>query len=283
MPPRQLRLEGSSLEELGARVRAECGPYAEIIAAEKVTVGGIRGFLARHHFEVTVSIPDAPRDGIHLLDLPARVGIAALLDDADRQEALVHVERMPVAAESVSTNSALFDELMGSLDFSGPPPPRGPAPRLLTGAGDLVLLIGVWRDPLRVARAMAAPSGAAVSVAGGVLAPGSSRIEDRRGATEARAVGVRREHGTLVALGLGPAQDATIATADLVRAIGADQVWVVVDASRKTEDTAAWVQAMAEIVPLDALAVLGRHQTLTPESIGTLGLPVGWVDGASVG
>ena len=280
MPRRQLRLEVATIQELPARVRAECGPYAEIVAAEKVTVGGIRGFLARHHFEVTVSIPDAPRDGAHRLDLPARIGIAALLDDADLQESLIHEAD---TADPVSTRSAMFDELLGSLDFTEPAPARVVVPQPPAAPGDLMVLIGIGRDPLRVARAMAAGMGAAVCIAGAIAAPGAERVDDRRSSIQARAVGVRREHPTIVALGLHGAGDGFGDGATILRALAADQVWVAVDASRKADDTASWVEAMGAVAPIAALAVLGRGQTATPESTDALGLAVGWIDGGSVG
>ncbi|TFC48045.1 MULTISPECIES: hypothetical protein [Cryobacterium] len=108
MEPRRLRLEGATLPELQARVVAEHGDGARIIAAEQVTVGGIRGFFAKRHIEVTVEVPaDDPADilvavpsgrrrAAHIRDeLSTRLGIAALLDDADDAESLLHGDRAP--------------------------------------------------------------------------------------------------------------------------------------------------------------------------------------------
>lgn len=86
MEPRQFRLEGSSLAELRERVLREHGTQARIVAAEKVTVGGIRGIFAREHYEVTVEVPARTRRGAHVLDPSRRAGIAALLADADNAE-----------------------------------------------------------------------------------------------------------------------------------------------------------------------------------------------------
>lgn len=281
MPLRQLHLEVATLDDLSARVRAECGPEAEIIAAEKVTVGGIKGFLARQHFEVTVLVPDV-RAGAHVISAPAKAGIAALLDDADEAEADLQQQA------AVSTNSSQFDELLNSLSFTEPPtsPSRiaiGARPTLMSKPGDLVALVGIWRDPLRVARSIALSAEATVCIAGAVIAPGTERVENRRSALDARAVGVRNGRGTFVALGLGSGRSGIAESAATLKSIAADQVWVVVDASRKPEDTAEWVDVIAKACAVEAMAVLGRQDTSTPDSVNALGLPVGWVDGASVG
>ncbi|POH61485.1 hypothetical protein C3B59_12650 [Cryobacterium zongtaii] len=101
-----MRLEGATLPELQARVVAEHGAGARIIAAEQVTVGGIRGFFAKRHIEVTVEVPaDDPADilvavpsgrrrAAHSRDeLSTRLGIAALLDDTDDAESVLHGDR----------------------------------------------------------------------------------------------------------------------------------------------------------------------------------------------
>ena len=108
MEPKRLRLEGATLPELQARVVAEHGDGARIIAAEQVTVGGIRGFFAKRHIEVTVEVPaDEPAE--ILVEVPSgrrrasrardelstRLGIAALLDEADDAESLLHGDRAP--------------------------------------------------------------------------------------------------------------------------------------------------------------------------------------------
>ncbi|GAA1136178.1 hypothetical protein [Nesterenkonia lutea] len=60
MEPNRYVLKGTSLAKLGAQALAEYGPRARIVSAERVTRGGIGGFLAREHFEATVEVP-APR------------------------------------------------------------------------------------------------------------------------------------------------------------------------------------------------------------------------------
>lgn len=58
MAPQLFHLEGPSLEELKIQAAALYGPRALIVSAELVTVGGIRGVLARRHYEIVVEVPD---------------------------------------------------------------------------------------------------------------------------------------------------------------------------------------------------------------------------------
>ncbi|WP_146364216.1 hypothetical protein [Arthrobacter yangruifuii] len=131
MEPRRFQLEGPSLDVLKAQVLAEHGPRARIIAAEKVTVGGIGGFLSRQHYEVTVELPPSGRRRAPVeADLPARTvpgkaGISALLEEAERAESTLHPAAPPVpdfpdfpAAPAVSTGSHAFAELMDALAAS---------------------------------------------------------------------------------------------------------------------------------------------------------------------
>ncbi|WP_460460845.1 hypothetical protein [Angustibacter peucedani] len=51
-------LEGSDIDELLARVRAEHGPDARIVHAEQKLVGGVAGFFARRRYEVAVAVDE---------------------------------------------------------------------------------------------------------------------------------------------------------------------------------------------------------------------------------
>ncbi|WP_067473213.1 hypothetical protein [Actinomadura hibisca] len=56
--PKHLLLEGTDLETLLSQVRAEHGPEASIVSADRVRSGGFAGFFARQRYELTVSVPD---------------------------------------------------------------------------------------------------------------------------------------------------------------------------------------------------------------------------------
>lgn len=318
----RLRLSGPSVDDLSAQLLAEHGPRARIVSAERVTVGGIAGLFARRYFEVMVELPDvggqgsgrgsdrASGRGSHIrIDGPARVGIAALLDEADREEATLHGE---TPEPSLSTGSPAFADLMDDLSFHGlvvpdpdadadagsatgagagadgglkpaavgsaPTAPPSPRPKPLTRPGDLVVIVGLAADPIAVARSMAkGANSSAVRAAGRLTFDGSARVEDRRAALACRAAGVERDEATFVACGWDER------ASGILSAIQPDQVWVAVDVSRKPEDTARWVASVTAVLPVQGVAVLGRAETASPETVEELGLPVGWVDGAPVG
>jgi hypothetical protein len=341
---RRFRLEGASLPELQARVRAEHGAAARIVSAEQVTVGGIRGFFARRHVEVTVEVPvPVPVPGLGAdravpqrrraaharSEATTRLGIAALLDAADETEALLADQAFPgqpgpasggqsngasagttarpAPMDVPSTAGPDFARLMDELTFAtssatvapvpapsatpnrAPSPVAGSAvtaplpaegalaltpghPGLPVAAGDLVLLIGPAADVAEAARLMAAGAGAPALA-------GPDRPGDRREARAARARGVELGRSVLVAWGLPCGTDpaTTTALARAAAALGADQVWAVVDAGRKSADTARWVRDVGETLALDAVAVLAADSTDTPDTVYGLGLPIGWL------
>ena len=291
MEPNRFQLEGATLGELKARILAEHGPEATIVAAERVTVGGIRGFFARQHYEVTVERPPRGRRAAqHGVDLPTRLGIAALLDDADAAEALVH---SPATAERLSTGSEGFAALMDELTFATvrgalPAAVNVPViPAALAGAGDLILVIGPADDALEAARSLILAAGSGeIRVGGALSGEGIERVDDRRGALAARARGVEQGHGIVVAFGLGrgaePGGEVAVRIADL-GSIEADQVWLVVDAGRKADDTARWVHAVAAAVPVHAVAAVGRELTASPETVDELGFSVRWLGRSTPG
>ena len=173
-------------------------------------------------------------------------------------------------------------ELPGGTGTRAPRPApaqvRESVPVPLSGTGDLVVLVGLGDDALDTALAMStAAGGADVRTAGKLSAYGHLHVEGRQGATAARAHAVLTDQTVLVAFGLGKARDA-LARLQSVAALSADQLWVVVDAGRKQEDSARWVGVLAAQLDITAVAVVGAAETATPETVNTLGLPVGWID-----
>ena len=284
--PSRYRLEGASLDELNARVLAEHGPLAKVIAVKAVTSGGISGFFASRRYEIKVDVPDGTARDAHTFDLPSRAGIARLLDDADTAEVISHYGDL---IPRLSTHSVDFDSIMADLTYNTAaivPLIAGPTvfrEMPLEAAGDLVVVVGLGDDPLKVARDMSHVSGLrALSIAGAVSADGYFRVEDRISAMAARAAGVREKHSVFIALGIPRAGLDADAIAAL-EYLDADQVWVVVDVGRKAEDTARWVRAVQSQVHIDAVAVTGSDTTETPETVHQLGIQVGWLESGSVG
>lgn len=313
---RLLQLEGTSLEELKGRVLAEHGTRARVVAIEQVTTGGIHGFFGHRHFEVTVEVqdgPDAPPlhyGQVHeapkqattqssskpatpssttdpsathpsTTQAPAKSGIDALLDGADDEDTVSYT--VPDDDFPVSTSSREFANILDELESVTAPPvapqPRRPppAPKPLSASGDLVLVVGLGTDALAVARAMAGSVGKAELAASGALdSPGLARIADRRDALLARARGVERNETVFVAAGITSGGVHASSQATELAQLHADQVWAVVDASRKPEDTAHWVRKVSSVVQLDAVIGIQREGTATPETVNALGLPVSW-------
>jgi hypothetical protein len=88
-----LQRSGATLESLRDAVRAEFGAGARIVAAERVTTPGFGGLFRKAHVEATVEVPepgDQPTARVVIADSPVqRVGIAALLADAEAAEARI--------------------------------------------------------------------------------------------------------------------------------------------------------------------------------------------------
>ncbi|WP_277959555.1 hypothetical protein [Frigoribacterium faeni] len=157
--PTTIVMTGETLDGLRREVRATHGASARIVAAQKVTVGGVGGFFARKHYEVTVEVPDPA------IDLPVarvrittpvpaeRAGIAALLASADEAEDALQAGA-PAARAAWSASLAAGDAAATAT------PARDGFDDVLTGSAVPV-------SPRRAARAAAAaatgPGGASAS------------------------------------------------------------------------------------------------------------------------
>lgn len=284
--PNLLQLSAPTIDDLRQKVRDEHGPLARIISAEKVIPRGIGRVRKPTYFEAVVELPDAPQLPPEVrVDPAARHGIAALLADAeDAEDADGRL--------NVSSHTG-FDELMASLGgFAAPPvaaPPAFPGPLELEAAraplvvpvppsvpGDLVAVVSLGQDALTVAQAMIRVFGSGeLRGAGTIKARGRVPLTDRRSALLARAEGV--EHGKVVFCAFGvEGYD----TPPALAAIDPDQVWLVVDAGRKVDDTQRWAERIAGVVDVAAIAVVGAASTATPHTVNALGVPIGWVDGS---
>jgi len=130
-----LLLEGGDLPALMARVREECGPEARIVRAERVRSGGVAGFFAREHYELTVEVP--------VSEPPAARGIDALVDAADDDELA----------------------LAGAAPAGAAPAGAAPVEPRVSTAG------AAFADVLDQVRALAGPAAAVPTVAAAVAMP----------------------------------------------------------------------------------------------------------------
>ena len=146
----RLLLEGDDLEHLLTRVRAEYGPDATVVRAERVRTGGIAGFFARERFELTIEVPERgplggwARSGRGALGAqrtrPEATGIDALLDAADAAERGDPPLALPAAAVPVadgpqlSTGRDTFASVLDSVrSMAGAVPLEGVVERWLLG------------------------------------------------------------------------------------------------------------------------------------------------------
>ena len=141
MPTRVL-LEGPAIEPLLAQVRQEYGSAVRIISADKVRSGGIGGFFAKQHYELSVEVPDRA-EGSPSLDEPAQT-LDQMLERAEAGDRVgagraAGIEDTDAAAEQFQPDTgAAFAELLAGLDTaahiaasapaSGPARPARPAP-----------------------------------------------------------------------------------------------------------------------------------------------------------
>ncbi|WP_076261905.1 hypothetical protein [Intrasporangium flavum] len=297
----QFLLEGRSLDELAREATHLYGDGARIVRAERVLDAGIAGFLGRRHLEVTVEVPDTrvPRvvpiqPALHVLG--DRAGILALLDSADRAEDDVNADvRADMAADDapgidgdpVSTELPGLSDLLARLGDDGGRThrPAERVPTVLSAPGDLVLVVGLEDTARGVATSMADASAAATGRvghdlhgAGATDERGLPHLAGRWEAARARALAVESGTAVLVACGLGPTA-AGLPHLEAAAALGPDQVWVVVDARHKPDETSAWVDRVRASVEVDALAVVGAGESRSAHTVHDLGVPVGWTDG----
>lgn len=288
----RLTLRGPDLAALQAQVLDEYGPTARIISAERVTQGGIAGMLARKYFEVTVELDDGSDEPIPSAATLApvwpqnRVGIAALLDLAEAADDTPQTILIPPTPPAPTEFDTVLARMASTTGLPTQPPAAPDAPGVVavpeSAPGDLVVVVGLGDDALRVAHSLArigTPSDVRV---GGILTISESEpVVDRRTALGARAEAVNEERAVIVAFGLSP--DVDTMSADNLRTLlaplGADWVWAVVDVSRKPQDTERWVDGLRGAVGVDALAVVGSEFTATPHTASMLNVPVAWADG----
>ncbi len=277
-----------SLDGVDETARERYGENARVVAAEEVRTGGIGGFFAKRFMEVTVEIPDAPKRQPHWT-AHRRSPIDDLLDRADARDTVL----APSAVPPLSTESEAFTDVLADLrryaQSNGPVQPGALQTKrpivLLRAPGDLVIIAGVGDDAEQVATSLALMgtlpgenSSFELAAAGTTAREGLARVDDRRGAFGARARGVENGHATIVAWGIGAADDSLATDAAAIASTRPDQVWLAVDASRKHDDTERWVTALSTVLPVQAMAVLRTAFTATPETVKDLGLPEAWSD-----
>lgn len=163
---------------------------------------------------------------------------------------------------------------------------RVPRPdRLPSGPGSVIVVLGTRDDARTVAGHLAGelrigPDSIALAAPrfGRCDVPADRRITCREHADDRRRAWRRRRRPTVVAVDSPVSLDATRGdwARHVVDALEPSMVWGVVDATRKTEDIAAWCDLVGGV---DALAVRDLGATASPAAVLGAGIPVGLIDG----
>lgn len=235
---KQHTVSASSRKGLEQKVLALYGPLAQIQAVTQKDSPGIAGFFASRSFTAAVEVPEPGDDSASVLkpELDRRE-IAALLED-------------DIPASDPGLYSGARRRLMAPpVNVPGiddAPVPVAAAVKPLAAA--LRVYVGLLNDP-----AAAAGVGAQLC---GALNPGA------RPTTGAAAF----------SLSDGAQLENVM---EELKALSAIEVIVVVDPSRKTEDTARWIAAVAQVAKIAAIVpVPGGAFTATPNTVREYGYPV---------
>ncbi|PYI66872.1 hypothetical protein CVV68_12305 [Arthrobacter livingstonensis] len=152
-------------------------------------------------------------------------------------------------------------------------------PQLSTVPGDLVVLVGLRDQPLRTAWTMAGAleGGVELRTSGDYRSNGVGHVLiDSPEVEKVQALAAVDGKPLLIAFSVGARGSSSPSALASLRP---DQLWLVVDAAHKPDDTQTWVRQVSWHAVPDALAVLGSADTATPETVNELGYPLGWVDG----
>ncbi len=212
--------------------------------------------------EVEVPAPEAasavaPRSA-PAAEEPARAAEAAL--------------RSALTAAGVPT--AMLDAApltLGQVLAQVPPPPVPPR-----AAGQVLVLVGPPLDVEETADLLAHRWGLPPQ---SVVRCGPGAMSSVAATSRWRATAPREDHPWIVTV---PVRDERLdrdQAAALVAATRADQVWAVVDARTKPEDTLHWLAQVGRPRAVDALAVRGLFDTRAPGTVLGLDLPIALADG----
>jgi hypothetical protein len=285
------KVTAATVELLRSKVTDEHGSTDVIVGSiRQVKSSNMLGIGKTTTFECDVDVPEI---GSRRKFRSGRVERQKALDLLSEQTEATAGEPLEAQGEALAPDAFAFQQTLALLedeiDTSDTPrsvlPGARPGPIISAkrwqkvpvaahGAGDLIVVVGVAADALHIAHQFSAEYGASKICTAGELATGINSLTDRRSVLAARTSATDEQRFVIVAFGIIPGRD----YAEEMQMLDATQVWAVVDASRKTDDTRVWVALLDEAVNVDALAVIGTTATQTPTSVNGLGVPIGWVE-----
>jgi hypothetical protein len=157
------------------------------------------------------------------------------------------------------------------------------APALPKTTGSVVAVVGERNAALALARELSTEAGLdpdAVTLATRRRVPARTPenlvISGSDEALEKRRSWRRRERPSVVVIDTELSGDKPAWAYHVLAALEPEATWGVVEATRKTEDVAAWVDGLGGV---DALAVNDIDATSSPAAVLQLDVPVGRIDG----
>ena len=221
-----------------------------------------------------MAAPLLPPAAVAPTPMPAQVNLPAA---GGHVGALVKMGLPATYVPAVPTPAALEAALRASLT-------RLPeAPAMPRSTGSVVAIVGERNAAMEIARDLSAQAGLdpdSITVATRKRMPARTPehlvINGSEEAAERRRSWRRRERPSVVVIDAELGRDKQGWAYHVLAALEPSATWGVVDATRKTEDVAAWVNGLGGV---DALAVNDLDATVSPASVLQLDVPVGRLDG----
>ena len=221
-----------------------------------------------------MSAAPVPSAAIAATPVPTQVNLPAT---GGHVGALVKMGLPATYVPAVPTPAALEAALRASLIrlLETPAMPRS--------TGSVVAVVGERNAAMEIARDLSAQAGLdpdSITVATRKRMPARTPehlvINGSEEAAERRRSWRRRERPSVVVIDAELGRDKGGWAYHVLAALEPSATWGVVDATRKTEDVAAWVNGLGGV---DALAVNDLDATVSPASVLQLDVPVGRLDG----
>lgn len=184
---------------------------------------------------------------------------------------------MPRTLLPTSADGDLLGALVGALKA------LPAAPELPKAPGNIVAVVGegdsAWDSAVELARSIGVDERALVYLTAG-SAP--AKVAPARRVTELEQLGTRidrwrkRSTPTIAVVDAPMSLKAASWNRQALNALDAEAVWLVVPATRKTDDVAGWASRLGH---MDGLVITDIDASSDPASVLQLGVPVAWLDG----
>ena len=226
-----------------------------------------------------IAVASAPAPVIPPSPAPAPVPLPAQFGSAPAGQvgALVKMGLPPAYVPAIPSPAAVEAALRASLTH------LPAAPAIPRSTGSVLAVVGERSAALELARELSAEAGLdpdAITIATRkrlpARTPATMVITGSDDALEKRRSWRRRDRPSVVVIDTELCAEKPAWAYHVLAALEPEATWGVVDATRKTEDVAAWMDGLGGV---DALAVNELDATVSPAAVLQLDVPVGRIDG----